>query len=142
MAEENNQAIDLSGLGSFDFAPSWTAGDKVVAKTGRGGFRDQEEEQRPPREGRAPRRFDGAKPAGDRPFKRDARPGKPFNRDGKGDRPSGGHKSDRRGFVKREFIKPLEAEIRVLPGQKELGGIIRKIQIGRASCRERVFGGV
>ena len=48
MAEDNGQngAIDLSGLGSFDFAPSWTAGDKVVAKTGRGGgFRDQEEER-------------------------------------------------------------------------------------------------
>ena len=133
MAEENNQAIDLSGLGSFDFAPSWTAGDKVVAKTGRGGFRDQDEEPRQSREGRAPRRFDGAKSTGDRPFKRDARPGKPFNRDGKGERPSGGQKSDRRGFVKREFIKPLEAEIRVLPGQKELGGIIRKIQTGYAA---------
>ena len=132
MAEDNNQAIDLSGLGSFDFAPSWTAGDKVVAKTGRGGFRDQDEE-RSPREGRAPRRFDGAKPAGDRPFKRDSKPGKPFNRDGKGGRPSGGQKSDRRGFVKREFVKPLEAEIRVLPGQKELGGIIRKIQTGYAA---------
>ena len=132
MAEENNQAIDLSGLGSFDFAPLWTAGDKVVAKTGRGGFRDQDEE-RSPREGRAPRRFDGAKPAGERQFKRDSKPGRPFNRDAKGGRPSGGQKSDRRGFVKREFVKPLEAEIRVLPGQKELGGIIRKIQTGYAA---------
>lgn len=133
MAEDNgqNQAIDLSGLGSFDFAPSWTAGDKVVAKTEHGGFRDQDEE-RAPREGRAPRRFDGPKPSGDRPFnKRDSRQGKPFNRDGKGGRQFGdGAKSDRRGFVKREFIKPLEAEIRVLPGQKDLGGIIRKIQTG------------
>ena len=33
MAEENgqDQAVDLSSLGSFDFAPSWTTGDKVVA---------------------------------------------------------------------------------------------------------------
>ena len=32
MAEDNGQnlAVDLSGLGSFDFAPSWTVGDKVV----------------------------------------------------------------------------------------------------------------
>ena len=132
MAEDNaqNQSIDLSGLGSFDFAPSWTAGDKVVAKTGRGGFRDQDDE-RAPRE-RAPRRFDGPKPSGDRTFKRDAKQGKPFNRDGKGGRPfGGGAKSEqRKGFVKREFVKPLDAEIRVLPGQKELGGIIRKIQTG------------
>ena len=84
MAEDNvqNGAIDLSGLGSFDFAPSWTVGDKVVAKTGRSGFRDQENEDRAPREGRAPRRFDGPKPLGDRSFKRDSKPGKPFNRDG------------------------------------------------------------
>ena len=135
MAEDNvqNGAIDLSGLGSFDFAPSWTAGDKVVAKTGRGGFREQENEERAPREGRAPRRFDGPKPSGDHPFKRDSRPGKPFNRDGKGGRPFNGGKPEKRGFVKREFIKPLEAEIRVLPGQKELGGIIRKIQTGFAA---------
>ena len=133
MAEDNNQAIDLSGLGSFDFAPSWTAGDKVVAKTGRGGFLDQDEE-RPSRDGRgAPRRFDGAKPSGNRPFKRDAKSGKPFSRNAKGDSPSGGQKSDRRAFVKREFVKPLDAEIRVLPGQKELGGIIRKIQTGYAA---------
>ena len=129
MAEDSvqNGAIDLSGLGSFDFAPSWTAGDKVVAKTGRGGFRDQENEER------APRRFDGPKPSGDHSFKRDSRPGKPFNRDGKGGRPFNGGKPEKRGFVKREFIKPLEAEIRVLPGQKELGGIIRKIQTGFAA---------
>ena len=134
MAEDNgqNQAIDLSGLGSFDFAPSWTAGDKVVAKTGFGGFRDHEEE-RSPREGRASRRFDGSKSAGDRSFnKREFKQGKQFDRDGgKGERQSGGaSKFERRGFVKREFIKPLDVEIRVLPGQKELGGIIRKIQTG------------
>ena len=135
MAEDNvqNGAIDLSGLGSFDFAPSWTVGDKVVAKTGRSGFRDQENEDRATREGRAPRRFDGSKPSGDRSFKRDSKPGKPFNRDGKGSRPFNGGKPEKRGFAKREFIKPLEAEIRVLPGQKELGGIIRKIQTGFAA---------
>ncbi len=135
MTEDNGQngAVDLSGLGSFDFAPSWTVGDKVVAKTGRGGFRDQDEE-RASREPRAPRRFDGAKPSADRPFKREQKSGRPFNRDAKDGRPFAGTKQDgRRGFPKREFIKPLEAEIRVLPGQKELGGIIRKIQTGYAA---------
>ena len=138
MAEENekNQSVDLSSLGSFDFAPSWTTGDKVVAKAGRGGFRDGEEE-RPSREGRAPRRFDGPKPSGDRPFGgRDDRPRKPFNRDDRPRKPFGreGRDGDRRGgFAKREFVKPLDAEVRILPGQKELGGIIRKIQTGFAA---------
>ena len=133
MAEEdaNNQSVDLSSLGSFDFAPSWAAGDKVVAKAGRGGFRDGESE-RPSREERAPRRFDGPSAGGrppardDRPkksFSRDDRPRKPFNREGR----DGDHRG---GFVKREFVKPLDAEVRILPGQKELGGIIRKIQTG------------
>ena len=138
MAEENekNQSVDLSSLGSFDFAPSWAAGDKVVAKAGRGGFRDGEEE-RPPREGRAPRRFDGPKPSGERSFgARDDRPRKPFNRDDRPRKPFNreGRDGDRRGgFVKREFVKPLDAEVRILPGQKELGGIIRKIQTGFAA---------
>ena len=137
MAEENgqDQAVDLSSLGSFDFAPSWTTGEKVVAKAGRGGFRDMDEDDRPPREDRPPRRFDGPKPdRPKKPFNRDEdRKGKPFNRDDKPRRPANRdvHDSgDRRGFVKREFVKPLDAEVRVLPGQKELGGIIRKIQTG------------
>ena len=138
MAEDNeqNQAVDLSGLGSFDFAPSWTAGDKVVAKTGRGGaFRDQEAE-RGQGQSRAPRRFDGSKSSGSRSGGNESRRGaKPFSHDAKGGngRRPGGDRQDRRGFQKREFIKPLDAEIRVLPGQKELGGIIRKIQTGFAA---------
>ena len=136
MAEENekNQSVDLSSLGSFDFAPSWAAGEKVVAKAGQGGFRDGDGEQRPPREGRAPRRFDGPKPFGDRPFGgRGDRPKKPFGHDDRPRKPFSrdGRDGDRRGgFVKREFVKPLDAEVRILPGQKELGGIIRKIQTG------------
>ncbi|MBO5940856.1 MAG: hypothetical protein J6R18_06665, partial [Kiritimatiellae bacterium] len=126
MAEDNaqNGAVDLSGLGSFDFAPSWTAGDKVVAKTGRGGFKDEQEE-------RAPRSSGGQKSADDRSFKRASKPSGAPKRDGKNDRAFNSRKNDgKRGFVKREFVKPLEAEIRVLPGQKELGGIIKKIQTG------------
>ena len=158
MAEENDQEqpVDLSALGSFDFAPSWATGDKVVAKGGRGGFRDDDDD-RPAREGRGPRRFDGAKGGGRKPFDREDRRGggkpfdredrrggrKPFDRD---DRRGGGkpfdrdarkpfnRDSDRRGgSPRREFIKPLDAEVRVLPGQKELGGIIRKIQTGFAA---------
>ena len=138
MAEENekNQSVDLSSLGSFDFAPSWATGDKVVAKAGRGGFRDGEED-RPSREGPAPRRFDGPKPSGERPFgSREDRPRKPFSREDRPRKSFGreGRDGDRRGgFVKREFVKPLDAEVRILPGQKELGGIIRKIQTGFAA---------
>lgn len=131
MAEENGQnlAVDLSGLGSFDFAPSWASGDKVVAKK----VRDRDGDgERSARNDRPQRRFEPSKGAGE------ARRGgsKPFaGRDGEGKggkprfekRPGGG---ERREFRKREFIKPLEAEIRVLPAQKELGGIIRKIQTG------------
>ena len=138
MADENGQdlAVDLSSLGSFDFAPSWTTGDKVVAQSGRGGFRDDDDAERAPREGRQPRRFDGPKPSGERrqfnrdergkkpfggrdgegrQFERDGgRPRKPFNRDGRRDDRQG-QGGDRRVFVKREFIKPLDAEIRILP---------------------------
>ena len=143
MAEENgqDQVVDLSGLGSFDFAPSWAAGDKVVANSGRGKFADYGEQDKP-EERRSLRRFDGPRQPSDRPFKRGDKPRKPFNREDRNerygddkprkpfdrdnrDRRDGG---DRRGFVKREFVKPLDAEVRVLPGQKELGGIIRKIQ--------------
>ena len=140
MAEENEQgqAVDLSVLGSFDFAPSWAAGEKVVAKSGRGGFRDGDGGG-DARDERGPRRY--AEDRRDsRPSRRDDRPRKPFDRDerrgkpfGKGDSPRkpfdrGGRDAGRRGPAKREFIKPLDAEVRVLPAQKELGGIIRKIQ--------------
>ena len=146
MAEENEQgqALDLSALGSFDFAPSWATGDKIIAKSGRGGFRD-DEAPRASRDEGGRRRFDGAK--GDRPFRRDDRPKKPFDREDREGKPfrrdrdgqprkpfnREGRGDDRRGGARREFIKPLDAEVRVLPAQKELGGIIRKIQTGFAA---------
>lgn len=139
MAEENGQeqSVDLSSLGSFDFAPSWAAGDKVVAKAGRGGFRDDSEEQHRSRDDRPQqRRFDGPKPAGNRALGNGDRPKKQFNRDDRQRKPFGGGRGgrdgDRQGF-RREFVKPLDAEVRILPGQKELGGIIRKIQTGFAA---------
>ena len=146
MADENEQgqAVDLSALGSFDFAPSWATGDKIIAKSGRGGFRD-DEAPRTSRDEGGRRRFDGAK--GDRPFRRDDRPKKPFDREDREGKPfrrdrdgqprkpfnREGRGDDRRGGARREFIKPLDAEVRVLPAQKELGGIIRKIQTGFAA---------
>ena len=139
MAEDNGQdhGVDLSGLGSFDFAPSWAAGDKVVAATSGSGFGDRGEDRSPYREKRTPSRHDGQKPSGPRPGRdRDDRPRRKFGdaHDGEHDRarkPFG--RGDRRGFVKREYIQPLDAEVRILPGQKELGGIIRKIQTGFAA---------
>ena len=58
-----DQVVDLSGLGSFDFAPSWAAGDKVVSSASRGGS-DSRDDERPSRDRRPPRRFDDAKPSG------------------------------------------------------------------------------
>ncbi len=139
MAEDsvNEAAVDLSSLGSFDFAPSWAAGDRVVSQAGRGGFRDDGGDGRGDRDSRArfPRRGDGERRggAGGRPPRRDGfaeRGGAPRDdrqrrapgREGRDGRPPRG------GFARREYVKPLEAEVRILPGPKELGGIIRKVQ--------------
>ena len=124
MAEENEQgqAVDLSSLGSFDFAPSWAAGEKVVAKSGRGGFRDAEDTASAPRDDGGRRRFQGAKQSDSRPFPRDEQFRKQSDRDRRKDRPSGrgdfhgkpfergGRDAGRRGPARREFIKPLDAE--------------------------------
>ena len=87
MAEDNEQGqtVDLSALGSFDFAPSWATGDKVVAKSSHG-FRDRAED-RPPRDDQGYRRFDG--PKRDRPPRRDDHGRKPFGRDGRDGRDGG-----------------------------------------------------
>ena len=137
MADANgqDQGVDLSGLGSFDFAPSWAAGDKVVATTSGKSFGDRED--RPQyRDKRPAARPDASKPFGPRPGRdRDDRPRRKFGESHDGDRdharkPFG---RERREFVKREYVKPLDAEVRILPGQKELGGIIRKIQTSFAA---------
>lgn len=140
MAEDNEQGqtVDLSALGSFDFAPSWATGDKVIAKSGHG-FRDRDEDRPSRDDDQGYRRFDG--PKRDRPPRRDDHGRKPFSRDGRDrsqfgrdgrDRPQFGRDRDagRHGQGRREFIKPLDAEVRVLPAQRELEGIIRKIQKG------------
>ena len=140
----------------FDFAPDWArkSADEYVSRyrdrsyderTGReerprrddAPFRrprrEDGESGRPQRSGRPPRREGdrgdfrpprrregGAAPDESRP-RPDARPpraDRPPRRDGDfGPRPP-----------RREYVKPLEAEIRILPNQKNLGIIISKIQ--------------
>lgn len=134
MADENTEAgtagqIDLSGLGSFDFAPSWTQGEKVVARKSfarddrddRGGFTPKGER----------RERGGFAPKGDRGDRGGFAPKGGERRD-RGDRGSFAPRGDRGGFAprgeRREFVKPLDAEVRVLPSPKDLGGIIRKVQ--------------
>lgn len=139
---------DTNETFGFDFAPDWArkSADEYVSsyqgktydeRTGReerprreGGFRDRErpprrefDRSRPPRreqgEGeRRPRRehTDEYRPRrdGDRPREEGARP----NRRPRGDRP----------YQRREFVKPLDAELRILPNQKNLGMIIKTLQ--------------
>ena len=50
----------------------------------------------------------------------------------RGDRPRSGQggprRDDRDGRAPRPFVKPLDVDVRILPGQKQLGDFIRKIQ--------------
>ena len=127
MAEENIEqdagAVDLSGIGSFDFTPDWAKG-KPDDKSRYARFEPREERDDRPARGREGGRRDAGRgrPAfGDR---QDAGRGRPSF----GDRRDGGR--DDRGPRRepRPFVKPLDAEVRILPNQKDLGGIIRKIQ--------------
>ena len=137
----NGSTVDLSSLGTLDFAPSWTTGDKVVAKAGRGGFRDDDGDRRDSRDSRPrfQRKGDGERGGGgDRRASRregfaekggtprDERQRRPQPRDGRDGSPHG-------NFVRREYVRPRDAEVRMLPGQKDLGGIIRKIQTGHVA---------
>lgn len=136
MADDTNEttdgsALDLSGLGSFDFTPAWAKGkpdDKAKFA------RFEAREERPERGGDRPRREGapfGKGPAdrrGPRPsFDRGDRPAPSFDRgDRRGPRKGfGGPREDR---PPRVFVKPLDVDVRILPSQKELGTIIRQIQ--------------
>lgn len=138
---------DTSKNLGFVFAPDWarTSADEYVSRyqdkvyderTGReerprreGGFRDRE---RPPRRDsdrpRPPRREFGD---GERRSYRDRGEGRPRPEDDRpregGDRPRSQRRGDR-PFVRREFVKPLEAELRILPNQRNLGIIIKTLQ--------------
>ena len=130
---ESAEPVDLSGLGSFDFTPAWAKGNasdtskykKFEERDERGARRDD----RPRGEGRKPfgnsagardtSSYRGGDSAGGRgraagpqaaaAGARDARP----------------HRGDR---VQRPFVKPMEVDVRILPNQKELGPVIRRIQ--------------
>ena len=152
MAEENTEkdagALDLSALGSFDFTPAWAKGKpddkaKFARFEEREERRDRGERPRfgqggPRRDDHGPRRDDrGPRPSFDKssPARRDVRGPRRDDRgprrDDRGPRPSfgkpsmGGRRDDR---GPREFIKPLDVDVRILPGQKQLGEFIRRIQ--------------
>ena len=131
---------DLSGLGTFDFTPDWAKGKPEDGlKRFRGErFSEDREDRRDDRRGGGPRKpfgerkpFGDRKPSGDRrqfgerkPFGERKQFGdrKPFDR---GQRPAF-RRDDAPRFA--PAPKPLDCEVRVLPEQKALGSIIRKIQ--------------
>ncbi len=130
MAEEDTTkdagALDLSALGSFDFTPAWAKGkpdDKAKFA------RFEEREERDDRHDRGARPRFGQGGGAPRRDDRGPRPsfGKPSSdrRDDRGPRPAFGRRDDR---SVREFVKPLDVDIRILPGQKQLGDFIRRIQ--------------
>ena len=143
MAEDNTEkdsgALDLSALGSFDFTPAWAKGrpddtakfarfEERASDAPRGG------DARGPRDRGRPRFGGGAN--GPRRDDRGGFSGAPRrDRDDRGPRSEGGRPpfrkgpgGDRRDRPPREFVKPLDVEVRILPGQKQLGEFIRKIQ--------------
>ncbi len=128
----------------FDFAPDWArkSADEYVSRyqgksyderTGRearppreGGYRD-----RPRRDGERsfrPRRdSDGEHRASRRDG--DRRPPREGFRSAEGgERPRGPRREGGRPFERREPVKPLDADIRILPNQKNLGMIIKTLQ--------------
>ena len=127
MADDTNEkdaALDLSGLGSFDFTPDW-AKERSDDKSRYARFegRDDRADNRRPSDRRKSGgrgQFDGDRER--KPFDRER---KPFD----GDRRQSGDRAPRRdGRPRREFIKPLDVDVRILPSQKELGPIIRQLQ--------------
>jgi len=100
---EENNALDLGSLGSFDFTPAWAKKDAGVTV-------GKVREERPRRAEGERKSFGEKKLFGDRkPFG----PKKPFG--------------DRKPRVE-ERLKPLDAEVKILPETKALGTIIRKLQ--------------
>ena len=131
----------------FDFAPAWArqSADEYVSRyqsknyderTGREERPRRDGERRPRRDGeRRPRRegFDGERRPRREGFDGERRP----RRDG----PAGERRPRRDGAEgerrprrdgerrpRREPVKPLEAEIRILPNQKTLGAVIKTLQ--------------
>ncbi len=116
----------------FDFAPDWArkSSDEYVSR-----YQGKNYDERTGREERPHRERD------DRRDRNDRRP-RPPRRDNDGEmrprrddankgRPPRGQRSEndtRPRPPRREFIQPLNAEIRILPNQKNLGAIIKTLQ--------------
>ena len=118
---------DLSGLGTFDFTPDWAKGkpEDGLKKFRGERFSEEREERRDDRRGGQRKSFGDRKPSGERkPFGERKQFGdrKPFDR---GQKPAF-RRDDAPRFAPPP--KPLDCEVRVLPEQKALGSIIRKIQ--------------
>lgn len=131
----------------FDFAPDWArkSADEYVSRyqdkvyderTGReerprreGGFRDRDRSQRRDNERpRPPRREFGEGERRPRRNRDDNRPrGEGFAPRAEGDNRPQKRRGDR-PFVRREFVKPLDAELRILPNQRNLGMIVKTLQ--------------
>lgn len=109
MNPTNDNQVDLTSIGSFDFMPDWVRKDAGVSvgsvtpvrneKRSSGRFSAENSEQK----ANVERKRSGGK----KPFRRDA--GKPR-------------------FEQR--VEPLDADVRILPETKALGTIIKKLQQG------------
>ena len=119
-----NDALDLSGLGSFDFTPDWAKG-RSDDKSRYARFEGRDDDRSGDRRSSGDRRQSGERKPSNRERKPFDRERKPFDRERKpfGDR--GPRRDDR---PRREFVKPLDVDVRILPSQKELGPIIRQLQ--------------
>lgn len=101
MEQEEKVAVDLGSLGSFDFTPDWAKKDAGVT-VGRVRPANDVAPDGSSRERSGDRKNSPRKPFAKKPFERKPR------------------------FTER--LKPLDAEVKVLPETKALGTIIRKLQ--------------
>lgn len=125
---------------SFDFAPDWArkSADEYASR-----YQGKNYDERTGREERPARDFGDRRDRRERPARREGeRGGRPFRRERpegeprserpfRRERPEGSERperGERRSFQRREPVKPLNAEIRILPNQKSLGSIIKTLQ--------------
>ena len=112
MSEEKSENGGLLDLGSINFTPDWAkkSAGVSIGKVSRG--------DAPETDGRGPRREGGKKPFGERR-------GQQGGFQGQGRKPFGDR---RRQEAPREQMRPLDADVKILPEPKALGAIIRKLQ--------------
>ncbi len=132
-----SDAENTGSLG-FDFAPDWArkSSDEYVSRyQGKNYDERTGREERPHREGSfrdRPRREEGERPRRPRHEGHNDRRPRRDREGGFRDRPrreEGDSSAPRREYrPRREFVKPLDADIRILPNQKNLGAIIKTLQ--------------